>query len=175
MKQCFKCKRYLELLEFYKHSMMADGHLNKCKSCARQESEKRRKHKEQDINWVLSERKRHRENSRKYRNEGRIFKKSYLYDKKWNEKNPEKKKAHSEVRSALRSGRIHRHPCSVCGNKAEAHHEDYSKPLDIIWLCTKHHAARHIEINEEKLKSTFASEQFDRSSQDVGRINHKPN
>ena len=154
---------------------MADGHLNKCKSCTKQDSKNRREHKEQDINWVLSERKRHREKSRKYRSEGRVVKKLYSYDKKWREENPEKKKAHYAVRDALRSGKIHRHPCSVCGNKAEAHHEDYSKPLDIIWLCTKHHVARHIEINEEKLKSTFASEHFDRSSQDVGRINNNQN
>jgi hypothetical protein len=117
---------------------MADGHQNKCKSCTIQDVEKRRKHNKQDLNWVLSERKRKRE-----------------YLRKCKIKFPEKKKARTIVQVELRSGRIHRHPCFVCGNKAEAHHEDYSKPLDIIWLCRKHHAARHIEINEERLKSRF--------------------
>ena len=138
MKQCSKCKRHLELLEFYRASTKADGHQNKCKSCARQDVEKRWKHNKQDLNWVLSERKRKRE---------------YLQKDKI--KFPEKKKARTIVQVELRSGRIHRHPCFVCGNKAEAHHEDYSKPLDIIWLCRKHHAERHIEINEERLKSRF--------------------
>jgi len=36
--------------------------------------------------------------------------------------------------------------CSVKGCKEPhivAHHEDYSKPRDVIWLCSKHHSARH--------------------------------
>jgi len=155
MKQCFKCKQHLELLEFYKHSMMSDGHLNKCKSCTKQDSENRRKQKEKNIDWALSERKRHREKSRKYRDEGRVLIKNNSYNKKWICENPEKRKAHMIVNHALRSGTINRHPCCVCGNKAQAHHEDYSKPLEIIWLCSRHHADRHIEINEERLKQTF--------------------
>jgi hypothetical protein len=155
MKQCFKCKRHLELFEFYKHSMMADGHLNKCKFCTKQDTENNRKNKEQDINWVLSERKRHREKSRKYRSDNKDVNDSNLYNKKWCKKNPEKRKAHNAVKNALKSGKIHRHPCCICGNKAQAHHEDYSKPLDVIWLCLRHHADRHIEINEQKLKETF--------------------
>jgi hypothetical protein len=135
--------------------MMADGHLNKCKSCTKQDTENRRKNKEQDVNWVLSERKRHREKSRKYRNDGKDVNDSNLSKKKWCKENPEKRKAHNAVKNALRYGKIHRHPCCICGNKAQAHHEDYSKPLDVIWLCLRHHADRHIEIKEQKLKETF--------------------
>ena len=153
MKECFKCKQVLDLLEFYKHPMMGDGHINKCKKCTRKDSEDRRKIKEKNNNWFLSERKRHREKSQKYREEGRNNSKSY--SKKWDLENPEKKKAHMAVKNALRSGRMHRHPCCICGNKAHAHHEDYSKPLEVIWLCPKHHGERHVQINEEKLMKEF--------------------
>jgi hypothetical protein len=36
----------------------------------------------------------------------------------------------------LRRGRLQKQPCLICGNpKAQAHHHDYSKPLEIDWLC----------------------------------------
>jgi hypothetical protein len=156
MKICFKCNRNLDLSEYYKHPAMGDGHLNKCKDCTKKDSEERRKIKEKDIKWFLSERKRHREKSRKYRQNGLNKKyKKPEYREKWLFENPEKRKAHIEVRNALNSGKIHRHPCCICGNKAQAHHEDYSKPLDIIWLCPKHHGERHVQINEKKLTETF--------------------
>jgi hypothetical protein len=56
--------------------------------------------------------------------------------------------AHGLVAAAIQSGNLVREPCEVCGNNAEAHHEDYSKPLDVTWLCKKHHAARHAEIGD---------------------------
>jgi hypothetical protein len=55
--------------------------------------------------------------------------------------------AGAAVAAAVRSGTLKKMPCEVCGDiKAEAHHEDYDKPLDIRWLCRKHHRGRHKEI-----------------------------
>lgn len=60
------------------------------------------------------------------------------------ERNPIKRAAHVMVGNALRCGRLTRQPCEVCGvEKAQAHHDDYSKPLDVRWLCTTHHAEWH--------------------------------
>lgn len=57
------------------------------------------------------------------------------------------------TRQAIRRGEILKMPCEVCGaEKAQAHHEDYDKPLDVVWLCPVHHRARHDEINA-KLKA----------------------
>ena len=134
---------------------MADGHLNKCKLCTKIDVENRRKEKLKDIDWVLSERKRHREKSRRYREFGMASKSNS--SKKWILENPAKRKAHNAVNSALRSGKLHRHPCCICGNKAEAHHEDYSRPLDVIWVCRKHHSELHVKINERKLRESFSN------------------
>ena len=44
----------------------------------------------------------------------------------------------------VREGRVVRMPCEVCGNaKTQAHHADYGKPLDVRWLCQKHHNDLH--------------------------------
>lgn len=43
----------------------------------------------------------------------------------------------------LRRGKIKRKRCRICGKKAHMHHPDYSKPLEIEWLCRKHHLELH--------------------------------
>ena len=64
--------------------------------------------------------------------------------KAWERRNPVKKAASTAVNNAIRDGRLIRQPCEVCGkDKAHAHHDDYSKPLDVRWLCTTHHAEWH--------------------------------
>ncbi len=52
--------------------------------------------------------------------------------------------ARKKYESALKAGRLKRKPCAVCGApKTQGHHEDYSKPLEVVWLCGAHHAKRH--------------------------------
>lgn len=56
--------------------------------------------------------------------------------------NPQAEKARDTTKQAIKNGKLTRLPCRVCGNpKSEAHHEDYSKPLEVDWLCKKHHGA----------------------------------
>ena len=56
-------------------------------------------------------------------------------------------RAHAAVAKAIKDGNIIKQPCEVCKSEdAEAHHEDYSKPLDVRWLCRSHHRQRHMEI-----------------------------
>jgi len=55
-------------------------------------------------------------------------------------KYPEKVKARSRVSDAVRSGKLTKQPCEVCGSaRVQAHHDDYSKPLEVRWLCRTHH------------------------------------
>ncbi|KEP68012.1 hypothetical protein DL1_16580 [Thioclava dalianensis] len=64
--------------------------------------------------------------------------------RKWRDKHPKRYLAHLAVANALRLGVMEKHPCAVCGNpKADAHHSDYDRPFDVLWLCRRHHVALH--------------------------------
>lgn len=52
------------------------------------------------------------------------------------------------VAKARLNGELPRQPCEVCGDpKTDGHHDDYSKPLEIRWLCRSHHRQHHIAQN----------------------------
>jgi len=61
-----------------------------------------------------------------------------------------------------------RRPCTVCGAmKSEAHHEDYSKPLEVTWLCRTCHKAEHrkthcINGHEYSAENTYVRPNGDR-------------
>ncbi len=60
--------------------------------------------------------------------------------------NLEKHKARQAVRWAVKSGKIAKDGnCALCnsGQDIEAHHRDYSKKLEVIWLCRNCHAIHH--------------------------------
>jgi len=58
-------------------------------------------------------------------------------------KDPRKTKARRDVFNAVHSGKLKKLPCRVCGNEnVQGHHEDYDKPLVVVWLCPRHHAIR---------------------------------
>lgn len=57
---------------------------------------------------------------------------------------PEKRRAREAVKEAIKSGVLERQPCSKCGRtEAQAHHEDYSRQLDVVWLCQPCHNVTH--------------------------------
>jgi len=57
---------------------------------------------------------------------------------------PGRVRAVSIVNNEISRGRLTRQPCEVCGALAQAHHNDYSKPLEVRWLCQTHHSRLHI-------------------------------
>ncbi len=62
-------------------------------------------------------------------------------------KYPEKYKARSMVRNAVGLGKLNKEPCEVCGVvNVEAHHDDYSKPLEVRWFCHQHHCELEAEV-----------------------------
>jgi len=77
---------------------------------------------------------------------------NYARVKRWRAENPEKYVAHTIVGNAVRDGKIVKGSCVLCGvaKNVDAHHDDYTAPLDVTWLCRKCHGATHREINEMK-------------------------
>lgn len=52
----------------------------------------------------------------------------------------------ARVRNAVRAGKLTKCPCEICGAmEVEAHHDDYSKPLVVRWLCRVHHNEMHLK------------------------------
>lgn len=55
-----------------------------------------------------------------------------------------------QVNRAIIAKRLHRKPCEKCGIvKVEAHHADYSKPLEVNWLCRSCHRTEHAKARGE--------------------------
>ncbi len=72
----------------------------------------------------------------------------HSHSREWNQRNPEKRSAQKFVERALKSGVLQRKPCERCGSMTvHAHHDDYSKPLAVMWLCPAHHKERHRELD----------------------------
>lgn len=61
----------------------------------------------------------------------------------YRDRHPEKALAHRLTRNAIRNGDLNPLGCEVCGQTAEAHHDDYSQPLVVRWLCRFHHSEHH--------------------------------
>ena len=66
---------------------------------------------------------------------------------------PEQRRAGAAVHKAISSGRLVRQPCEVCGKtkKVHAHHDNYTKPLDVRWLCPSHHHEAHGKTARAKI------------------------
>lgn len=153
MKVCRECNVEQPLSEFYKHAAMGDGHLNKCKSCVKQRVNK---HREENIEKAREyDRKRamlpHRVQARMeyiQTEQGKQSRKKSM--EKYHVTYPMKYAAHVITGNAVRDKKIEKQTqCSECKStkKIEAHHDDYTKPLEIRWLCNACHRAWH-KVNE---------------------------
>ena len=124
-KRCWKCDTFKPISEFRKDRTKMHGISGCCKPC----------HAERSQEYYRNNREMCRANRREY---------SKVYDKK---RGPERKimsRAHAAVRWAIKVGKLKRLPCEICASEpSEAHHDDYSKPLDVRWLCRSHHAELH--------------------------------
>lgn len=87
------------------------------------------------------------------------------YMREWRKTHPLTEEQAVRARARSKAGQYHRRgllqekPCEVCGEKAEKHHEDYSKPLQVRWLCRKHHEGYHARRPTEKQLQKVQMEQ----------------
>jgi hypothetical protein len=85
------------------------------------------------------------------------------YQRNWRKSHPEpyseKIKARAVAKVYLARGKIQRQPCCECGqHRAQMHHEDYSRPLDVMWLCRRCHMKHHYpnaERNQTRPKRRY--------------------
>ena len=132
--QCKECKKLYDKAYRIKNKARIDARIKRyVKENSQQVKESRHKgyvkHREERLDRMKVYAKSHPEVNRKA-------------SKTYAEKNPEKKKAHQLLNAAVRAGKILRPEiCEQCKKKSnvEAHHEDYSKPYDVEWLCRKCH------------------------------------
>lgn len=151
-KKCFKCGEIKPLSDFYKHPEMPDGHVNKCKECNKKDVRENRKKRENYYNAYDRVRSKtpHRKAQKKKRESRPEVKEHIKKYKQQYEYAAKQRKAAHDVGNAVRDGRLEKYPCWVCGcEDVEGHHPDYDSPLDVIWLCTKHHAEIHRDYNHE--------------------------
>lgn len=111
---CFKCKEAKPEDEFYKSDKVSRGVSTQCKECTLERQ--------------------------------REYQRTHKRKRKPAKRNPKAERAGNITRNAIIHGFLIRSKkCSVdgCTNKPQSHHEDYSKPLDVTWLCGMHHMRLH--------------------------------
>lgn len=139
MRNCKKCSATKPLDAFYKVRAGKETRDTTCKECRKAA--------------VLAKRHANIGHFRKYdRSRGSRTKRGYV--KEWRTRSRIKEQAHNRVTRALASGRISKPgSCEQCGTdnrSIHAHHDDYSKQLDVRWLCVACHQQWHAEHGEAK-------------------------
>lgn len=141
-KTCFKCKKEMPIKMFYKHKGMADGHLNKCIDCTKNDVHAYR------LKNIDACRAYDRERAKRPER----IKLALITNARWRKADRRRGRAHNAVSRAIRSGKLIPKQCEWPGCKSEhvlAHHEDYNKPLDVVWYCQPHHKKRHAQMRKE--------------------------
>jgi hypothetical protein len=125
-----------------------------CRKCIRERWSRCRKTRKEE--GRLSENSWSYEKKKQYAKEYGVKNKERLKEikAKYIEKYPMPRKATYTLNNALKRNEIIKTPCVVCGSKiVEAHHEDYNKPLDVVWYCKKHHVELHKNKRKQNLKT----------------------
>lgn len=161
---CASCGETKEIKQFPRNKNKPGGYGHTCKACNSIRAKRHYKdNKEYHINRTSKYRDEHADWYKKYsssynaahKQDHKEWWEQYyaehketinINNRQWKENNAIKVKAHYILDQALKSGKIIKPDiCEICGasNNLEAHHSDYSKPEDVIWVCRKCHLYIH--------------------------------
>lgn len=144
-KHCPRCNKTMPLGDFYRLRKAADGHQGYCKGC----------HKGAVKEWQHANPVRRAENKKLSRQRNPETKLEAT--RRERDRHPEKYRARTALGHAVERGQIIKPECCQdCGNEIDSrllhgHHKDYSKPLEVEWLCHGCHESVH-----RGLKRSFA-------------------
>ena len=137
MKKCTKCEEIKEPTAFSSEKKNSDGLQYHCKTCVKAYQEENK-----ECIKIYQE-------AYKKTEAGKASQRKS--DEKRRLEHPEKIKARNVLNHAIEAGKMSRQVCSICGKKeAQAHHDDYLKPLEVKWLCIEHHNEERIKNPDEK-------------------------
>ena len=146
-KHCSACGERKHIDEFHANRNSKDGLTSRCKPCAISAAKAHRDANKEHFKAYDKARanKPERVSARiayASTESGKASKSASM--KKYLSMHPGRAKARTIFGHQLRIGAIVPMPCFVCGNgNTEGHHPDYSRPLDVVWLCIPHHKEVH--------------------------------
>ena len=151
MKICTKCDEVKPLDEFHKDKRAKDGYRGDCKVCKNAQTRQwvidhRERKAATDKQWKQSHPERVKATDKRWRLEN--LEAVAVSSAEYRVANPLKIKAHYAVKNAITAGKLTRPDnCSECNatGTIQAHHDDYTKPLEVMWLCQTCHIAWHKE------------------------------
>ena len=127
-KVCSKCNEDKPLSDFYARAYRAGGYEKRCIACMLAYSKQYNK-----------------DNSDKVNSRKKVLRKEKKEKEDYESMTPKQRIAYRLVSNAMRNKHLHPEPCVECGSEknVHAHHNDYDKPLNVTWLCVRHHGAWH--------------------------------
>lgn len=146
-KVCRQCRVPKPIDGFYTHPSAGDGRMAICKECHK--ANVRRNYRDNIEHYHAYERGRamlpHRVEGREQYQRTEAGRTAITRARQRSDaRYPERRAARIALGNAVRDGKVVKQPCEVCGNpKSHGHHDDYSKPLDVRWLCSTHHREHH--------------------------------
>ena len=131
LKTCIVCNKEKQLYKFHKKSNSTDGHQPKCKDCEK--------------DYYVENRDELLARSRIYSQSAKGKKTIKRAGDIRRKRHPLRISAYKKVDWAVKMGTLIKQPCEKCGSPSDiqAHHEDYNKPLDVVWLCRDCHFKLH--------------------------------